>query len=293
MVMMLSLGFAVGAARAQPPGFSPADAGAPGGFLELSTSTQVRSQVTPALPARGKFTFPAPYQTTGVRLTNAADCAGNDCVEYVGYSYWRNMNNHVGSTTMLVFVTLARSRGGSGPTLFAYDKTTDNVDLVEPLFDPSSPLSSATGEGWYWSATLPTALYVNQGMKLHRYDVLSRRLETVFDAAPEFGSDHHIWQVHSSDDDRVHSATLRATGSGDSEGCLVYREDTRTFSYFPKIGAFDECQVDRSGRWLLIKENVDGAFGEDNRIIDLETGVETLFLDERGAAGHSDNNLPM
>jgi hypothetical protein len=293
VAMMLCSGFGAGMARSQPkahPAATPlADGAAPGGFLELSTSTHVRSPVTPSLPTRGKFTFPAPYQTTGVRLTNATDCGGSDCVEYVGYSYWRNMNNHVGSTTMLVFVTLARSRGGSGPTLFSYDKTTDNVALVEPLFDPSSPLSWATGEGWYWSATLPTALYVNQGMKLYRYEVLSRRLETVFDAAPEFGSDHYIWQIHSSDDDRVHSATLRVTSSGDSEGCLVYHEDTATFSYFAKMGDFDECQVDKSGRWLLIKENVDGAYGEDNRIIDLQAGLEKLFLDEDGAAGHSDN----
>ena len=117
-------------------------------------------------------------------------------------------------------------------------------------------------------------------MKLHRYDVLSPALETVFDAAPQFGPDHYIWQIHSSDDDRVHSATLRARARHyEMLGCLVYHEDTRTFSYFPKIGDFDECQVDKSGRWLLIKENVDGVYGEDNRIIDLEAGHETLFLD--------------
>jgi hypothetical protein len=53
-------------------------------------------------------------------------------------------------------------------------------------------------------------------------------------------------------------------------------------------GDFDECQIDKSGRWLVIKENVDGRNGEDNRIIDLQTGQESVFLDEDGAAGHSD-----
>jgi hypothetical protein len=38
----------------------------------------------------------------------------------------------------------------------------------------------------------------------------------------------------------------------------------------------------------VIKENVDGAAGEDNRIIDLNSGSETVFLDQSGAAGHSD-----
>src|SRR5262245_18881705 len=77
-----------------------AQAPAPGGFVESATSTTTRPRVMPTLPARGKFTFPAPYKTVGVRLTNATDCGGKDCVNYVGYSYWRNSNNHVGSNTM-------------------------------------------------------------------------------------------------------------------------------------------------------------------------------------------------
>ena len=38
----------------------------------------------------------------------------------------------------------------------------------------------------------------------------------------------------------------------------------------------------------MIKENVDGRNGEDNRIIDLQTGTERVLLDENGAVGHSD-----
>ena len=37
-----------------------------------------------------------------------------------------------------------------------------------------------------------------------------------------------------------------------------------------------------------MKENVDGRNGEDNRIIDLQSGAEQIFYDEEGAAGHSD-----
>ena len=70
------------------------------------------------MPVRGKFTFPPPYRTEAVRLTNASDCGGRDCVDYIGYSYWRRTNNHVGRDTMLVLVVLDRNRGGAGPTLF-------------------------------------------------------------------------------------------------------------------------------------------------------------------------------
>ena len=265
-----------------------AQTAAPGGFLELATSTTIRPRTAPVLPQRGTFLFPAPYSTLAARLTNAADCGGNDCVNYVGYSYWRNSNNHVGSDTMLIVITLDRHRGGAGPTLFSYDKRTDQVSVIGPVFPASHPLSWGTGEGWYWSGTAPTKLYVNQGPQLLRYDVLAGQFETVLDVTAQFGADRYVWQAHSSADDRVHSATLRSSTTYEMLGCVVYKEATRAFTYFPKIGDFDECQVDKSGRWLVIKENVDGVYGEDNRIIDLDTGAERRFLDQEGAGGHSD-----
>ena len=262
---------------------------APGGFLEQTTSTAVRSNAAPPLPARGPFTFPAPYNTTGVRLTNAGDCGGADCVDYIGYSYWRNMNNHVGSDTMLLFVTLDIARGGGGPTLFSYNKVTDQVTMVGPMFDASSQFAWFTGEGWYWSATQPTKLYINnQGPRLYRYDVMTKQMETVFDVTTQYPNTY-LWQMHSSNDDKVHSATLRNNSTYEMLGCMAYREDTKTYFFAPKMGDFDECQIDKSGRWLLIKDNVDGAYGEDNRIYDLTTGAQTIFLDQQGAAGHSDN----
>lgn len=95
-------------------------AAAPGGFVESASALAVRPLLTPSqiqsfLPSRGVFTFPAPYLTQGVRLTNASDCAGGaDCVNGVGYSYWRNINNHVGSDTMYIVLGLDRQRGGRG-----------------------------------------------------------------------------------------------------------------------------------------------------------------------------------
>jgi concanavalin A-like lectin/glucanase superfamily protein/purple acid phosphatase-like protein len=267
---------------------------APGGFIEKTNSTSVRplltaSQINSMLPARGAFLFPAPYNTQGVRLTNGTDCGGADCVNSVGYSYWRNMNNSAGSDTLLAVLSLDRTRGGAGPTLFSYNKLTDEVKVLGPLFDSTSPYSWGNGEGWYFSATLPTALYLPNGSRLLRVDVLSKQMQTVFDVATQYGSDKYIWQVHSSSDDRVHSATLRSLATYEMLGCVAYRSDTARFFYYPKKGDFDECQIDKSGRWLVIKENVDGLYGEDNRVIDLESGTETVLLDQYGAAGHSDN----
>jgi hypothetical protein len=273
---------------------APARADVPGGLLETPASALVRpklsaAQIQSMLPARGAFTFPAPYNTQGVRLTNASDCAGGDCLWYVGYSYWRNMNNHVGSDTMYVFLSLDRNRGGGGPTLFSYNKLTEAVQNLGPLFSSGSALSWNSADGWYFSGTMPTKMYVNDGPRMLRYDVLTKQSQTVFDVSSQFGADKVIWQMHSSDDDKVHSATLRATPSYEMLGCVVYREDTAQFQYFPKQGNFDECNLDRSGRWLMSLEDIDYQYGLEMRIFDLANGgAERMVWDQNGAVGHAD-----
>jgi hypothetical protein len=189
---------------------------------------------------------------------------------------------------MLIILGLNRNKGGGGPTLFSYNKNTGDTRNLGPLFSSDSPFSWSTGEGWYFSATRPTTIYMNDGPRMLRYDVQTRAIETVFDAGAQLGTDKYLWQLHSSNDDRTHSATVRRNGTYEMLGCAVYSEVTGRTTFLAKKGDFDECQVDRSGRWLVIKENVDGRNGEDNRVIDLQTGVEQLLLDPNGAAGHSD-----
>jgi hypothetical protein len=272
--------------------------GGPGGFLEWSGATDTRPLLTPAellpmLPARGVFTFPAPYGTTGIRLTNAVDCGGGaaDCVNAVGGAYWRNINNHAGSNVLYAFLGLDRTKGGPGPSVFRYNKTTGETTNLGPLFSSGDALSLSTGAGWYFSATQPTTLYVSTDQQLRRYDVLSHASATVFDVTSQFGADKAAWRFQSSNDDRVHSFTLGLATSATPLGCGVYREDVHQFSYFPSHGSFDECQVDKSGNWLLIKEDLNGLNREDNRIVDLTTGIETARPPQDGACGNSDTGF--
>ena len=143
-----------------------------------------RAKYRPSCRSAGRSRSPSPYSTTGVRLTNASDCGGQDCVHSVGYSYWSNINNHAGSDTMLIFLGLERARGGGGPTLFSYNKRTGETQNLGPLFAADSPYSWATGEGWYFSASQPTTLYMNDGPRMLRYDVHDRtRSSEVFNVA--------------------------------------------------------------------------------------------------------------
>ena len=90
-----------------------------GGFTEISGSPALRARFTrsqiegflPPAGAKGAFRFPAPYNTDAIRLTNSTDCAeGQDCLWYAGYSYWRNINNHVGSADMFIFLGTERNQ---------------------------------------------------------------------------------------------------------------------------------------------------------------------------------------
>jgi len=190
---------------------------------------------------------------------------------------------------MLLFLSFDRRKGGAGPTLFRYNKTTDTIAKVGPLFNPISRFSWKTGEGWYFSATRPNKLYVNDGPKMLRYDVTSHLFDTVFDVTAMWGNDKYIWQMHSSNDDMVHSATLRIESTGEMLGCVVYNERQKRLSFFPKIGIFNECQVDKSGRWLISLEDVDGRYKDDMRIFDLSNNTEVRRIpDQNGAVTHGD-----
>ena len=227
-----------------------------GGFLELATSTDTRALLSAAdlqalLPDRGPFTFPAPYGTRGVRLTNASDCDGwDDCVLGFGASSWTHINNSTGSNDLYVVIGLNAMHGGTGPTLFHVDKTTGDAVNLGPLFAPDEDLRLGDASNWYFSSTQPTTLYIGIDRQLRRLDVLTRTSSVVFDVSAAFGDDKEIWDPHSSRDDRVHSFGLALTTNGQALGCGVYREDTHQFSFFPAIGTFFECRVDRSGQWI-------------------------------------------
>jgi hypothetical protein len=71
-------------------------------------------------------------------------------------------------------------------------------------------------------------------------------------------------------------------------GCLVYSEKTQQFSFFAKQGTFDECHIDKSGRFLLIEENIDNLYDVENVFIDLQTGAQKTVYDQNGAVAHVD-----
>jgi hypothetical protein len=282
-----------GRGKAGEGGWNP-----PGGFLESCNAGAVRPSSSVNIPSRGGFDFPAPYGTRGIRITNEEDAGVGafDNLWYCGYSYWSNINMHEGQGEFLVFLSLDRQRGGNGPSLWSVSKDTDTVTAIGPIFSPNHPLSWSTGEGWYWSALQPFVLYASDLTKLYRVDVspvLARKgdasISTVVDVQKYYPG-KVLWQWHSSADEMRHSATIKNGQSYAAEGSIVYDEKTSSWTVYAKKGSYDECQISKSGKWLLTKDNVDGKDGEDNLIYDVDSyGGPRVITDKEGAAGHSDN----
>jgi hypothetical protein len=168
-----------------------------------------------------------------------------------------------------------------------------DVDLINATVVPLGPRTGFTseGEGMYWDDT--GHVYILDGSRLMRTSPLDQHAaEVVFDISemPGIPAGCDLWQPHSSDDGRVHSATVRDAqhpeegGRYPYIGTVVYRLGHKEF--YPAVGKLDESQIDNTGRMLIIKETLDD--GLSNRIIDLATRQTQVLRKADGAVGHSD-----
>jgi hypothetical protein len=283
----------------------------PGGFLETqgsgSRTKYTAPQIAAIVPAtRSWFTFPAPYGTEAYRLTVADDCQQLDCVNYVGYSYWMNINNHAASSEMQIFLGLDPNRLGTGPNLFRVNKTTNAVTKVGPLFAVGSPYRNNTTETWYWSYVLPNAIYMVEQptrRRLMRYDVSTQQFTAVFtilgqglqSCASANSCNKFITQPHSDATDTNHTASLWQTNANNtttSLGCVTWNSSTSVFRFYPKTGTYDECILDKSGRWTLLLQDINANGDNDMVVFDNTTGTQVLsYTGPVNTAGHSDTGF--
>lgn len=185
------------------------------------------------------------------------------------YSYWSN-SVRLGNDVLL-FV-------GHADNLVRFYRVSLETGAVEAL-GPKLPYGG-TGEGWYINESGFVTLCA--GPRLVQAHPLSGDERTLFDISETHpGCD--LWQVHSDDAGRTHSATVRRLvydGAYPKLGTVVCRDGQQTF--YRAQGTLDESQISRDGRFLVIKED------DDNRIITLDTGEIRMIRDADGALGHSD-----
>lgn len=182
------------------------------------------------------------------------------------YSYWSNAVVLNGETYVFA--------GGldDTPQFFKINRSNQITEL--------GPLVRYRGttEGWYWDAN--GWLYIADGPRLLRVNPFTHEEQVAFDVSQGF-PDSRIWQTHSSDDGRTHSATLQRTTDWQLLGTVAWRYDR--LIYIPARGKLDESAITSDGRYLIIKED------NDNLIVDLDTREERRLTQDEGAVGHSDS----
>lgn len=223
-------------------------------FDRWSYEASIRNQI-PTAP-----TNPIPSEPSG---SSGSPVLIAKNVNPIGMSYWNNINNHRGSSELKLVLAV-----DDGLIIYTISKDDLRVLITEPIN------VHHTGEGVYFSAQYPSMLYIPQGNTLWRYNIETKQREAAW-----IVGQNNLWQCHTSVDDKVHSATIR--NSNYQNICWgAYSTDREWLIDFK--GHPDECQIDKSGQWLICKEN------DDNRIIHLRSGGEKFISNADGAVGHSD-----
>jgi hypothetical protein len=210
------------------------------------------------------------------------------------YSYYPTFNAN--STKIML--------GGMSGGAFLYDFNPDTFTLgaKRNLFLSNPPGSG--GLDWQdaiWSSSDPNVIYAhaNIGTKLWAYNVVANSYTLVKDFAGAFGasatgnSNPYLWQMSKSKDDKTFAFSVRNNNntSYPYTGYLAWNSTTNSFpanSVKPAQG-LDEVQLDKSGRYLVVKTDTQGANQIRAQVRDLQLNTTTNMIDGVDTLGHSDN----
>lgn len=231
------------------------------------------SQPSPAPPSDAP-TLPGPGRV--IRVTDERDGLLINRM----YPYWSSCwIGREATPTVYLFCGHADGR----PRFFHVNLTTDEVTRLGSLLG-----YGGEAEGWSWDRE--GGITLTDGPRLRRVNPFTGEDRVLVDISATL-PDHDLWQAHSSDDGRVHSATVRRVateGSYPKVATVVYRRGALWYTVTPTVGELDESQVDPTGEYLLIKETPPDPARVWNRIFHLPSGRETVLRDVDGAIGHSD-----
>lgn len=240
------------------------------------TDRRVYSAVLPAALPRAGGTFVDPtFGTTVMRVTDESD--GKSCTNY--YSYWPTFN--LDSTRFFIACD-------NNPRLYRFDPSSFQILGKGPLFDrPPADSGYLSTEDAIWSGTSANVLYGCAGQKLYSYDVATRTYSLIKDFSGDI-PEGFLGQMSKSLDDNVFAFT-RKDKNYKPVGFVVWRRDPNKILGLANLANLDEVQVDKSGRYLVVK----GKFGgtADVQVIDLQTRVAENLTDPTPdfSPGHSDN----
>lgn len=233
----------------------------------------------PKLPEAGGTYVDPTFGTTIMRLTDAAD--GKNC--HHSYSYYPSFNKN--NTRLFVCCD-------GKPVLFRFDPDGFKLLGKGPLFAAKPPSGyQPRWENAIWSDRDADVLFCHEGLRLWSYHVGSKTYRLVKDFAGLLPPGHLAQMSKSLDDDvfassrqdpRWQVVSFLAWKRGADK--IVLNDD------LPPEG-LDEVQIDKTGRYLVIKSEKQGKGVVQVRVADLATGKIAKLIDNEPdfAPGHSDN----
>jgi hypothetical protein len=222
-----------------------------------------RKKKPKSIPDVEPYRSPSYEALVGVQVRITRD---DQNVNPIGMSYWRNINNHSGQDILKLFLAI-----NDELTIFTFDKRSLRIVGERKLG------IHHTGEGCYFSAIQSDMLYFTEDNYLYRVNIDTNVITPVM----EVPATSILWQCHSSWDDKTHSG-LQKDRIRDYEPVLWVVVQGHDRYVYPIKGSPDECQIDKSGEYLVIKED------NYNRIVHIPSREERIITDEEGAVGHSD-----
>ncbi|HVG17797.1 MAG TPA: fibronectin type III domain-containing protein [Blastocatellia bacterium] len=249
----------------------------PGGGGGVKTDYGVYPEPPPpALPrAGGTFVDPV-FGTTIMRVTDENDGAFNA----TNYSYWPSFNK---DSTRLYIVA------GGQTALYSFDPVNFRISNKRRLFLSNPPTGGVPdAEDAIWSGVDPNVILGHDGLKIWAYNVATNTYSLVKDFTGELPAGY-ISQMSRSIDDNVFGFTLK-NASGGLVGYAAWRRSNNSI-YRVDTRNLDEVQVDKTGQYLVVKQDPASASGVEVRVVNLLTrSVEDLTDSSPDyAPGHSDN----
>jgi hypothetical protein len=241
----------------------------------------------PQLPAAGGV-FHDPNDAPGTRIMRVTDASiGGDAIN--SYSYYPSFNAN--STRLLVDVT------NGVPLLYDFNPNAFSLGAARPLF-ASVPAGSGSlsWEDAIWSSTNPDILYCHDivGPRLWAYNVATNTYTLAKDFSSLLPANSYLAQISKSHDDSTFGFTIRNASDYSMIGYGAWTAQTPNAMLVNNplpLQGLDEVQVDKTGRYLVVKTDAQGAGAVSAKIIDMQTQVTTDLVDNAPdyAPGHSDN----
>ncbi len=273
LLLLLFLSFSFGVVDAEP-----SRTGANEKPRISAIRTVCREPRLPDLPKAGGVFDDPTFGTRIMRVTDETD--GRSCNN--AYSYWPSFNRD--SSRFFIWC-------GEAPMLYRFDPDGFKILGKERLF--SSKLSSGCFPRWedaIWSGTEPDILFCHEGLNLWRYDVGRKAFTLVKDFGGELPPGH-LSQMSKSLDDHMFAFSLQ-NPRWEVVGFIVWCQgEDRILLKRNAHDGLDEVQLDKTGRYLVVKTGKQGKGIVEVRVMDLHTRATEDLTDDGPdfAPGHSDN----